>query len=81
MDTEAQSICQEAQVVLFVFDLERPTTLNSIRDWYRHARKCNKTFRPFLVGGKYDLFTQLPSQQQMEITQRSAQVMSSNEDA
>jgi len=71
MDMMVQSVCPEAHVVLFMFDLERPTTLNSIKDWYIRTRKCNKTFHPFLVGGKYDLFTQLPSQQQMEITQRA----------
>lgn len=35
-------VCSEAIAILFLFDLSRKSTLNSIREWYRQARGFNK---------------------------------------
>jgi len=40
-------VCNEAAAILFMFDLSRQPTLNSIRDWYRQARGFNKVRRLF----------------------------------
>jgi len=49
-------VCNEAVAILFMFDLSRKSTLNSIKEWYRQARGFNKTAIPFLIGTKYDYF-------------------------
>ena len=38
-------VCNDAFAILFMFDLSRKSTLNSIKEWYRQARGFNK------VGG------------------------------
>ena len=43
-------VCNDAVAILFMFDLSRKSTLNSIKEWYRQARGFNKTAVPFLVG-------------------------------
>ncbi|KAI9235737.1 MAG: P-loop containing nucleoside triphosphate hydrolase protein [Podila humilis] len=43
-------VCNDAVAILFMFDLSRKSTLNSIKEWYRQARGFNKTAIPFLVG-------------------------------
>jgi len=48
--------CDDAKVLLFVFDLTRKKSLSLIREWYKEARKENRNAIPFLVGAKYDLF-------------------------
>lgn len=35
-------VCNEAAAILFMFDLTRKATLNSIKEWYRQARGFNK---------------------------------------
>lgn len=35
-------VCNEAVAILFMFDLSRKSTLNSIKEWYRQARGFNK---------------------------------------
>lgn len=37
-------VCNDAAAILFMFDLSRKTTLNSIKEWYRQARGFNKVF-------------------------------------
>jgi GTP-binding protein of the ras superfamily involved in termination of M-phase len=37
-------LCNDAIVLLFVFDLTRKATLASVREWYKNARKHNKVF-------------------------------------
>ncbi|GME75285.1 unnamed protein product [Ambrosiozyma monospora] len=54
-----------------MFDLSRKSTLNSVKDWYRQARGFNRTAIPFLVGTKYDLFVDLPDDEQEEITRQA----------
>lgn len=41
-------VCNDAIAILFMFDLSRKSTLNSIKEWYRQARGFNKvwTFIP-----------------------------------
>ena len=38
-------VCNDAVAILFMFDLSRKSTLNSIKEWYRHARGFNKVSR------------------------------------
>lgn len=38
-------VCNDAVAILFMFDLSRKSTLNSVKEWYRQARGFNK------VGG------------------------------
>ena len=35
-------VCNDANAILFMFDLTRPSTLNSIREWFRQARGFNR---------------------------------------
>ncbi|KAJ1963693.1 Ras GTPase tem1 [Dipsacomyces acuminosporus] len=49
-------VCSDASAMLFLFDLTRRSTLNSIQQWYRQARAFNDTAVPILVGTKYDQF-------------------------
>src|ERR1700723_3231423 len=35
-------VCNDAVAILFMFDLSRKTTLNSVKEWYRQARGFNK---------------------------------------
>lgn len=61
-------VCNDAVAILFMFDLTRKSTLNSIKEWYRQGRGFNKTAIPILVGTKYDHFVNFPPQDQEEIT-------------
>ncbi|PRP83484.1 spg1, Ras superfamily GTPase [Planoprotostelium fungivorum] len=64
-------VCNDAVAILFMFDLSRKSTLNSIKEWYRQARGFNKTAIPFLIGTKYDFFANLPAEEQEEITKQA----------
>lgn len=35
-------VCNESMALLFMFDLTRKSTLNSIKEWYRQARGFNR---------------------------------------
>ncbi|MCJ1474846.1 septum-promoting GTP-binding protein 1 [Lambiella insularis] len=61
-------VCNDAVAILFMFDLTRKSTLNSIKEWYRQGRGFNKTAIPFLVGTKYDTFVNFPREDQEEIS-------------
>lgn len=61
-------VCNDAVAILFMFDLTRKSTLNSIKEWYRQGRGFNKTAIPFLVGTKYDHFVNFPPAEQEEIS-------------
>jgi len=61
-------VCNDASAVIFVFDLSKRHTLNSVKEWWRQVRGFNKTAFPILVGNKYDLFIELPPEEQAEIT-------------
>lgn len=41
-------VCNDAVAILFMFDLTRKSTLNSIKEWYRQARGFNKVYSPAL---------------------------------
>lgn len=60
-------VCNDAVVLLFMFDLSRKATLSSVKEWYRQARSFNKTAIPFLIGTKFDQFTSLTKEEQEEI--------------
>jgi len=64
-------VCNDAVAILFMFDLSRKSTLNSIKEWYRQARGFNKTAIPFLIGTKYDQFATFPPEEQDEITKQA----------
>jgi len=64
-------VCNDAVALLFIFDLTRKSTLNSVKEWYRQARGFNKSAIPFLVGTKYDLYEQFPLEEQHEIAHQS----------
>jgi len=64
-------VCNEAAAMLFMFDLSRKSTLNSVKEWYRQARGFNKAAIPFLIGTKYDLFAEFPVDEQKEITEQA----------
>lgn len=61
-------VCNDAVAILFMFDLTRKSTLNSIKEWYRQGRGFNKTAIPFLIGTKYDHFVNFPKEEQEEIS-------------
>lgn len=61
-------VCNDAVAILFMFDLTRKSTLNSIKEWYRQGRGFNKTAIPILVGTKYDTFVNFPREDQEEIS-------------
>ena len=52
-------VCNDAAAVLLMFDLTRPETLDSVREWHRKARALNRCAVPFLVGCKYDALLEL----------------------
>ncbi len=35
-------VCNDAVAILFMFDLTRKSTLNSIKEWYRQSRGFNR---------------------------------------
>ena len=39
-------VCNDAVALLFMFDLSRKSTLNSVKEWYRQARGFNKVDAP-----------------------------------
>lgn len=61
-------VCNDSVAILFMFDLTRKSTLNSIKEWYRQGRGFNKTAIPFLIGTKYDQFIHLSREDQEEIS-------------
>ncbi|ETN45151.1 septum-promoting GTP-binding protein 1 [Cyphellophora europaea CBS 101466] len=64
-------VCNDAVAILFMFDLTRKSTLNSIKEWYRQGRGFNKTAIPFLIGTKYDHFVNFPREDQEEISNQA----------
>lgn len=51
-------ICQEANIILFMFSLVNKSSINSIKAWYEQAQSVNKKFIPILIGTKYDIAQQ-----------------------
>ncbi|EKD03729.1 small monomeric GTPase [Trichosporon asahii var. asahii CBS 8904] len=64
-------VSNDAVAILFMFDLTRKSTLNSVKEWYRQARGFNKTAIPVLIGTKYDIFASYPREEQEEITKQA----------
>ncbi|KXS21324.1 small GTPase [Gonapodya prolifera JEL478] len=64
-------VCNDAVAILFMFDLSRKSTLNSVKEWYRQARGFNKTAIPFLIGTKFDQFSAFPREEQEDITKQA----------
>lgn len=59
-------VCADASAILFMFDLTRRLTLQSIKEWYRQARGFNHVFVPLLVGTKFDTFASLAVERQQD---------------
>ena len=51
-------VCQDANCLFFCFDLTSKQSLFSVKRWYKEALKENKSFIPFLIGMKCDMFIQ-----------------------
>jgi len=64
-------VCNDSVAILFMFDLSRKATLNSIKEWYRQARGFNRQAVPVLVGTKFDLFSTFPPEEQEDITKQA----------
>ena len=63
-------VCNDAVALLFMFDLTRKSTLNSVKSWYKQARTLNKVATPFLIGTKYDEFSEQTAEVKDEITKQ-----------
>merc|ERR1719464_1517216 len=61
-------VCNDAKVLLFVFDLTRKQSLQAIREWYKSARTENKYAIPLLIGAKFDLFKEKDYKYKEDIT-------------
>ena len=44
-------VCNDAVAILFMFDLSRKSTLNSVKEWYRQARGFNKVHSFLILHG------------------------------
>lgn len=49
-------VCVDAVAMLFLFSLDKPESLDSVKEWYRQVRALNQTCVPILVGTKFDSF-------------------------
>ncbi|SMN21971.1 similar to Saccharomyces cerevisiae YML064C TEM1 GTP-binding protein of the ras superfamily involved in termination of M-phase [Maudiozyma saulgeensis] len=70
----------DSYCIILLFDLTRPETLKSVKEWYRQAFGLNKNAIPILVGTKYDLFIEMDQDYQEEISRtclKYAQIMDS----
>lgn len=66
--------------IILLFDLTRPDTLHSVKEWYRQSFGLNSNCIPILVGTKYDLFIDMKQDYQEEISRtciKYAQVIDS----
>jgi len=63
------NVCLNATLVLYIFNLCDRSTLGSLRKWYRQVRGFNKVAASVIVGNQYDLFLNLPSDEQVFVTQ------------
>ncbi|CEO96577.1 hypothetical protein PBRA_005186 [Plasmodiophora brassicae] len=66
-------VCNDAVALLFMFDLCRKSTLTAVKEWYRQARKLNKSAVPFLIGTKYDVFAKASMETKEDITKQYLQ--------
>uniref|UniRef100_A0A7S2UXX0 Septum-promoting GTP-binding protein 1 n=1 Tax=Fibrocapsa japonica TaxID=94617 RepID=A0A7S2UXX0_9STRA len=64
-------VCNDANTIMFMFDLSRKSTLTSIKEWYRQVRALNRNAHTLLVGTKYDIFTTLPPEEQQDIDKQA----------
>lgn len=56
-----------SSAIIFLFDLTRPETLDSVKEWYRQVYGLNDLAIPILVGTKYDLFIDMDPEYQKQI--------------
>jgi len=64
-------LCNDAKVLLFVFDLTRKRTLSMIRKLFKIAKKQNRYAIPFLIGSKFELFNERDMKFKQEITNKA----------
>lgn len=70
----------DSYCIILLFDLTRPETLKSVKEWYRQAFGLNKNAISVLVGTKYDIFIDMDEDYQEEISRtciKYAQIMDS----
>lgn len=46
-------VCNDSIAILFMFDLTRKSTLNSIKEWYRQSRGFNKVRMNYMIDDTY----------------------------
>mmetsp|Transcript_2549 Transcript_2549/g.2653 ORF Transcript_2549/g.2653 Transcript_2549/m.2653 type:complete len:219 (-) Transcript_2549:63-719(-) len=71
-------VCNDSVAIFFMFDLSRKSTLLSVKEWYRQARRLNRNAHAFLIGTKYDIFCTLNEEIQAEtdrLARKYAQAM------
>jgi len=61
-------VSEDAVAIVYMFDLTRPETLTSIKEWYRQAKGLNNKAISILVGTKYDLFIEMDTDYQEKIS-------------
>jgi len=64
-------VVNDAAAVFFMFDLSRPATLSSVKEWYRQAHSLNSRAISILVGTKYDTYVGLPAEERNEIDRKA----------
>jgi GTP-binding protein of the ras superfamily involved in termination of M-phase len=50
-------VTNDADAILFLFDLERKSTIVGIKEWYLNSRQYNAGAPVFLIGTKFDCFS------------------------
>ncbi|KAF0536241.1 septum-promoting GTP-binding protein 1 [Gigaspora margarita] len=60
-------VCNDSVAILFMFDLSRKSILISIKSWYKQTKRLNKHMLYFLIGTKYDIFTEFENRTQQDI--------------
>ncbi|CAG8501048.1 4283_t:CDS:2 [Gigaspora margarita] len=60
-------VCNDSVAILFMFDLSQISTLINIKRWYKQTRSLNKHALYFLIGTKYDIFTEFEKRTQCDI--------------
>lgn len=63
-----QSSCENAHMVIFVFDLSNYQSLKDLGRYFQNVYTINKKTHYLVVGNKFDLYQQLPEQEHEKIT-------------
>lgn len=58
---------KDAVCVIYIFDLTRKETLESLKEWYRVSKGSNRAAISLLVGTKYDQLVEMDQQHQEDM--------------